>query len=372
MVKGEMNKLKKFIDCNIATETCNLRCHYCYITQKRKFNNKLVQFNHSPSEIRKALSVDRMGGVCLINMCAGGETLLAWELLDVIKELLKEGHYVMVVTNGLLSERFEEISKFPSDLLKRLFFKFSFHWMELVRLNKMDVFFNNVNMMQGVGCSFTVELTTCDELIPHIEDIKKECMRRLGTLCHLTIARDVTDKSIRVLSKYEFKDYKLIWSSFKSDLFDFKSTIFYKKRREFCYAGDWTLYLDLMSGQLKQCYCGREIDNIYVNVDMPLRLEAVGTKCTLPHCYNGHAFLTLGAIPEFVSPTYADMRDRKSSDGKCWLQPDMKAFMSQKLVDNNEEYSEVRKIISDFRNMSVPSIPIRGIRKLVRMLNAKK
>lgn len=57
-----MDKIVKFIDCYIATETCNLRCKYCYITQQRKFNNRLAEFTHTPEEIRKALSKKRFGG----------------------------------------------------------------------------------------------------------------------------------------------------------------------------------------------------------------------------------------------------------------------------------------------------------------------
>ena len=127
-----------------------------------------------------------------------------------------------------------------------------------------------------------------------------------------------------------------------------------------------------MSGCLTQCYCGREIDNIYKNIDKPLKLEAIGAKCTISHCYNGHVFLTLGAIPELKSPTYADMRDRTNAEGQSWLQPEMKAFMSQKLVDNNEEYSQFKKFISNLGNMKGQSIPIRAIKKLARIVNAKK
>lgn len=54
-----MDRLKRFIDCYIPTETCNLRCHYCYITQKRKFNNQIASLP-SPQAIRVALSRQRL------------------------------------------------------------------------------------------------------------------------------------------------------------------------------------------------------------------------------------------------------------------------------------------------------------------------
>ena len=90
-----MDKIKRFIDCYIPTETCNLRCHYCYIAQLGKFNVKLAKFSKTPETIRKALPKERLGGVCLLNMCAGGETLLSEDVLPVLKALLLEGNYVM-------------------------------------------------------------------------------------------------------------------------------------------------------------------------------------------------------------------------------------------------------------------------------------
>lgn len=338
-----MDKLKRFIDCYIDTETCNLQCHYCYIAQMERFNKKLAKFGHTPDEIRKALSVERLGGKCLINLCAGGETLLSTEVIPVVKALLEEGHYVMIVTNGTMTNRFKEIAQLPKELLERLFFKFSFHYLELLRLNFMDKYFDNVLMMHNSGCSFTVEITPSDELIPHIEDIKKVCMEKLGDLCHITIARDDRTDEIIHLSKYDFDEYKNIWGQFKSELFDFKSKIFYKKRKEFCYAGDWSVYINLTSGDMKKCYFSKAIDNIYTNIDEPLKFEAVGCNCQLAHCYNGHAYLALGDIPEAGKDvTYASLRNGET-EGQEWLKPKMKEFMSQKLYDNNEEYSCERK-----------------------------
>lgn len=193
-------KLKRFIDVYIPTETCNLRCHYCYIAQNRKFNSKIAKLKYSPNEVRQALSIKRLGGTCIFNFCAGGETLIAEEIIDVIRELLEEGHYVMIVTNGTLTKRFEKISEFPSELMKRLFFKFSFHYLELLRLNILNNFFDNIEMMKNAGASFTVEITPSDELVEHIDDIKNVCEEKLGTLCHVTVGR-VNSGEIAVLTK---------------------------------------------------------------------------------------------------------------------------------------------------------------------------
>lgn len=343
-------KMKRFIDCYIPTETCNLRCHYCYIAQHRKFNNKIVKFDYEPAYIRKALSKERLGGTCMLNLCAGGETLIAEEVIWVIKALLEEGHYLMVVTNGTLTNRFQEIAKFPKELLDRLFFKFSFHYLEFLRLNLLDRFFENVKMMKDAGASFTVEITPSDELIEHIDDIKKVCMEKLGTLCHITIGRKDSG-DIPVLTEKTFDEYKEIWKTFDSDLFKFKSEIFYKKRKEFCYAGEWSFYLNLATGDYKQCYCGVKLGNIYENIEKPIKLLAVGNNCTQPHCYNGHAFLSFGCIPELKTPTYDTLRNREVN-GEAWLTDSMKKFMQCKLVDSNKEYSQNQKNIINAKNIS--------------------
>ena len=56
--------------------------------------------------MRKALSKERLGGICLINFCGGGETLLPPEIVKYIRVLLEEGHYIMIVTNATVSKRF--------------------------------------------------------------------------------------------------------------------------------------------------------------------------------------------------------------------------------------------------------------------------
>ena len=338
-----MNKIKKYIDCYIPTETCNFRCHYCYIVNYGKFNQKLFKLTHSPEEIRKCLSVERLGGECLINLCAGGETLLSEDIIPLAKALLEEGHYVMIVTNGSLTNRFEEIKQFPSELLKHLFFKFSFHYLELKRLNLLNTYFNNINLMKNVGVSYTVEITPNDELIPYIDEIKKISMEKLGALPHLTIGRKDTD-DIPILTNLNEKEYYKTWSTFNSDLFNYKKAIFGRKVKEFCYAGKWSYYLNIETGSLKQCYLGCEIDNIYKNPEKKLNELPVGCNCQEPHCYNAHSWLALGDVPELSNDvTYAKLRNRKCLDGSEWLNEDMKSFMNTKLYETNNELNEKQK-----------------------------
>lgn len=58
----------------------------------------------------------------------------------VIRALLEEGHFVMVVTNGSVTNVLKKITEFPQELLKRLIFKFSYHYLEHHRMNLTELF----------------------------------------------------------------------------------------------------------------------------------------------------------------------------------------------------------------------------------------
>lgn len=335
-------ELKRYLDCYINTETCNFRCPYCYITQRGTYSKKVFSLEHSPLAVSAALSQHRLGGISLINLCAGGETLLSSDVIPIAKALVNEGHYVMIVTNGSLTMRFKEIcDTFTAEECSHLFFKFSFHYLELKRLNLLDTYFDNIKMMRNAGCAFTCELTPCDAFIPYIDDIKSVCVEKLGALCHVTIARDDTTGGIKHLSTHSWKEYQKIWEVFDSELFEFKKTIYYKKRKEFCYAGARTLFVDLASGKYRACNCGRSLGNIYE--DGEIKFEAVGC-CALPHCFNGHSWLVLGAMAHFTDVTYAQERDRVNQEGVHWLNEDYGKLFSLKLDDLNTEYSNLKKM----------------------------
>jgi len=331
--------MKRFIDIHVPITSCNFKCHYCYVTQMYKGNSEKVQFNYSPEHVRKALSCERLGGECLLNVCGLGETLIPCEIVQYIKALLVEGHHVMVVTNGTLTERFKELERLDNELLSRLFFKFSFHYLELKRLDMFSVFFENVERMRKVGCSFTVEITPNDELEPYIEEIKTICMEQLGAFCHVTIPRKENDKIIPLLSNHNINEFYNIWSTFDSELFDFKKSIWGVRRTEFCHAGEWSGLLNLGTGIWTPCYNIRgQKKNIFEHIDQPIEFYPVGKCCKLPHCYNGHSFLTLGDIPEINTFHYNQTRDRLDIHGNHWLTPVVNEFYDERLEDSNNSH----------------------------------
>lgn len=338
-----MEKIKRFVDCAVPVLTCNMRCPYCYIAQERKFLNDLPKFKYSAETIGQAFSSERWGGKIHINLCGGGETLLPPEITQILYEILKQGHYIAIVTNGTITKRIQEICEFPESFRNRVLFKFSFHYLELKRMNLLDRFFSNIDMVRNAGCSFSLELTPADYYIPYIDEIKRISVERLGALCHITVARKETDPDLPILTDLSKESYLNTWGSFDSNLFEFKMQTFNVKRREFCYAGDWVSYLNLGTGVLKQCYCGRVLQNIFENPNEPIRWEAIGSNCPEPHCHNSHVWMTLGALPSIETPAYASMRDRITDKGDHWLNGEMHNFLSGKLKDNNVEYDEKQK-----------------------------
>ena len=89
-------------------------------------------------------------------------------------------------------------------------------------------------------------------------------------------------------------EYVNTWSVLKSDMFKLKMDLFGKKRKEFCYAGAWSLLVDLSSGEASQCYGRMNTQNIFKNLNKPIQFRPVGYSCMQPFCFNGHAHILLG------------------------------------------------------------------------------
>ena len=340
-----MAKLKRLINGFIPVSACNFRWQYCYLSHgPDKRVGRMPHFKYSAEYMGKCFSMERMGGACLFNLCGDGETLLPKEIPSLMLELLKQGHYIELVTNGTITERFREIVGFPEELRRRIEFKFSFHYLQLKQHDLMEVFFDNIATVRKAGCSVTVELVPHDELEPYIPEIKQLCMERLHTLCQLTIPRDETSAGNDILTKHSKQEFYDIWRSFDSPMFEFKYKMFNVRRREFCYAGLWSLFVNMETGDAWQCYATYPKQNIYAEPEKPITLIPVGHHCRLPHCHNAHALLSLGDIPELRCPeTYADIRDRQCLDGTSFLTPEMRETLRSKFYDNSPELSEAEK-----------------------------
>lgn len=366
--------MKRFIDIHVPVTRCNLQCHYCYVPQTNMRNIKETPMHYSPQHIGKSLSVDRMGGICHVNMCGLGETLIPNNIVEIVKEILKQGHYVMIVTNGTLTKRFQEFTKLPMDYKKRLGFKFSFHYLELKRLGILEKFFENIQLIRDNGMSFSLEMTPCDELEPYIDEIKSICYKYVGALCHLTIPRNMGEENIVLLSKHDFNTFYSIWKTFDSEMFEYKANLWEEKRDEFCYAGAWSGLLNIGNGVLRQCYGSCASQNIMKDLSKAINFVPMGNCCDMPHCYNSHSLLGLGCIPD-LKGNYALERDRVDTrDNSHWLTKEMYNFLAYGLDLENKEYTVKEQKKINKRNKMYQKIGEwkRKIKKIIKVNKAWK
>ena len=335
-------KIKRFFECYVPVTACNFRCEYCYIIQASRNKGEMPKFKYSPEHIGKALSVERLGGVCYFSICGGGETLLPKEMVPIIHEFLKAGHYVNITTNGTYTRAFERIlSEIPDSLLKHLHFAFSLHFKELVRLKLLDVFAANVKRMKSAGCSFVVQMNLYDGYLPHFAEIKRYCKEQFGAWPQIAATRLEGTGDYRFHTKMSFDEYKSKGAEFNSPLFDFTLRNFNVRRKEFCYAGEWSALIDLSTGIMNPCYSCGHPQNIFEDITKPIRFRPVGYGCSLCFCVNSSHFLSLGVIPSmYTDVTYAGLRDRPEAK---WYSDEMREFLSGKLGESNKELPTWRR-----------------------------
>lgn len=338
-----MDKIKRFIECELPLTQCNLKCEYCYVIQRDIRNKAKLNLKYSPEIIGKSFRQERWGGICYISICAYGETMIADETREIAFELLRNGHYVNITTNGTLSEKFDKFLKFPKDYLDRLHFSFSFHYLELKRLNLIDTFFENIKKVRNAGCSFVCQLNLYDGYVNHLDEIKEVCMKNIGAWPQLAATRKENNISndIEFMTSLPLEEYVKLGESFDSPLFRYTIKNFNKRRTEFCYAGDWSFQLNLGTGVLRRCYASGVKQNIFENPDKPINFVAIGKHCNSLFCMNSSHYMSLGVIPEVKGESYAQLRNRPEAN---WYSDTMQNFLNGKLYNNNPIYSYRQKM----------------------------
>lgn len=337
------DEIVKYIELVVPTWPCNFRCHYCYVGQKCSDEQRshIDEFKYSPEQVAEKLSVSSLGGRAIINICANGETLILPRNIEYIKSMLAAGHFVMVVSNMTPTKQINQLLSLPSEFRSRLFFKCSFHYLELKRLNLLGVFTDNVNNAWKAGASITVEITPSDELEPYIDEIKSYSLQHFGALPHITVPRD-ENNGYEALTKHSKSEYSKIWGdAFHSALFDFKMSIWGVKNKQFCYAGAWGYSINLACGDVFRCSTCGMIGNMFDAPPLsdPLPIDPVGRDCPFPHCYNGHFWEIFGMIPDKNCPTFAEMRNRVRADNTQWVYPRMLSAFSSKAYYTNSRLS---------------------------------
>jgi len=339
-----MEKIKRFIECLIPLTSCNLKCSYCYVIQRNRRTPKITAMKYSPEQIGLSMSKSRWGGACYFSICGAGETTLQKDIEEIIFNILKYGHYVNITTNGTITNQLNKILDKSLPFINHLHFSFSFHYLELLNKNLLDVFFDNVKKCKTKGASIMVQFNMCDEYLPHLETIKNLCTNNIGAMPQIAATRkeSIGLQKIELLTSHTEQEYKNFSKSFNSPLFDFTMQNFNVKRKEFCYAGDWSGNLNLATGILRRCYASCLYQDIFKNPKEKIKFLAMGHHCGSAFCMNSSHFMSLGIIPTLQTPTYACLRNRKEAK---WYTQDMEKFLSGKLKDNNKEYNNLKKFI---------------------------
>lgn len=341
----DMEKIKRFFECLVPVTACNLKCSYCYIIQRDRRKSEIPKLKYDVRHIGYSLRKERLGGTCFFSICGAGETLMADHIVELVEELLRQGHYVNITTNGTLTGQFERLAGMAEEYISRLHVSFSLHYLELQRIGKLDAFFDNANRIKSSGGSILVQFNLCDEYEPYLNEIRRLCVERMGAAPQVAPARREVnlESDIRLFTGHTWEEYYDMGKQFGSPLFEFNMRNFNVQRKEFCYAGDWSGVLDLNSGVLRKCYAhGLGRMNIFENPGDKINFGAVG-KCGSPYCMNSSHFLSLGVIPElYGEDTYGGLRNRNPG-GVNWQNDVMKNVLGQKLSASNKQYSGKKK-----------------------------
>lgn len=339
-----MEKIKRFIECLLPVTACNLKCSYCYVIQRNNRKNKMADMKYSPEQIGLATTKERWGGCCYFSICGAGETTLQKNIDEIAYNILKNGHYVNITTNGTITKQIEKILNTCKDYVNHLHFCFSFHYIELLKKNLVDVFFKNFKLIKESGSSIIVQFNMCDEYIPYLDEMKEICIRETGAAPQIAATRKEEKglEKIELLTKLSEKEYFELGKDFSSPLFEYTMKNFNVKRKEFCYAGDWALNLNLATGIIRRCYCSYIRQDVFKNPNEKIKFLAIGHACGSPFCMNSSHFMSLGVIPEIDSPSYAELRNREEAG---WYTDEMKEFLSSKLYESNEEYGNAKKAL---------------------------
>lgn len=349
-----MSVIHRFINTHIPTEGCNLRCEYCYIRQHGNEDSLATYKSHAGSRFRfsvehmlEALSVERMGGVCLFHLTGSGETFLCPEIIDITKGLLDNGHYVSFTSNCTIAGQIRRLTELPKPYRERLFIKASFPYCELKKRGMLMKFVENINLLKAHGIAYSIEIVSSDHILSELDELKLFSLKHFGALPHVLTGRDeqVLGSFPRIKTRLTSDEYNSTWSSFDSDLFSYQQEKYDMKYDGFCYAGFYTGSLSLVTGDFSACPGNRKITNFFEDLESPILFAPVG-ECPFIHCFCGffqHVFV--GVIREYDSGVrFYQFRDRICADGSHWLTPSMREIFSHRCVDNYLPYTDMQTL----------------------------
>ena len=350
-----MSGIYRFINTNVPTIGCNLRCEYCYIKQHGdeesvlKIDLRKNLFKYPIEHMIKALSAERMGGICMFNISGSGETMLCPDIMKIVKGILDNGHYVAIISNCTINSVVDDLINLPDLYRERIFVKASFHYRALKQKGILDTYANNINKFKNAGIAFSVEIVSSDYVLDDLDELKEFSMKNFGALPHVLGGRDETTpgKYGELETKLDKEEFYKIWSSFDSNLFKFQYSDFSKPLNNmFCYAGDYTGSLDLGTGEFYSCPGGPKLTNFFENIEERVAFFPVGRTCPFPFCFCGFFLQVLAGVgrEEYEQKyTFNTFRDRTCTDGSTWLNTNIRELFSHRCSEFHEDLSLEQK-----------------------------
>lgn len=357
---GGKNMIKYTITVYVPGSICNFKCSYCYVSQALDSEHlEKPIFHYSIEQMLSAFQPNRLGGIANVIVIGRGETLIPDEVIPFVHGLLDMGHYVEVVTNLSLSNKVEELLCTTKSNLKRLLVKGSLHWVELKRLNLVDVYFNNMKKVLEAGASGLPFFVVCDEYMPYLEEIKNICEEKLGTVPQCSPCLKYDDHSdfyrygkIRTQPECTDEFVNKIDILFHSKIFDLCVRFLrIDPQKIFCYAGKWSFVVEMDTGYLGKCHNKPTGQNFY-DLKTDIFLEPVACFCGISSCALQYDFIAQGLIPEILNiPTYGELiRDSHLIQDEFVEAMNFKYYDENEVFDHSGELSMISNIVNNREN----------------------
>lgn len=323
------DKVVKRFTCGLGNCACNLHCSYCILDSHEEKMKFQAEFNHSVPFMIKALSRNRLGGRALFSIAGGGETLLKPGLIELAYGLLSEGHYIIFTTNGTVTQKINELLAFEPEMVKRMMFTLSMHYLELKENNLLDVFFDNARKIREAGASIELSIVGCDAYLPYIDEIMQMCLEKLGFLpSPIAVRPDNKMATERQLdSKLDKETYLKTWERFSQIKMEAVRALWHEISEE-CYAGIQTAKLNLQDGWMRQCENDQKrIDNIYDDIKREIQFLKKPHPCNMGCCYCYGIPLSGRTLSTGKIPTNYQLINRVDKNGVSTINETMRGVL---------------------------------------------
>ena len=291
-------KPSRFIAVKLPCYRCNLNCQYCYAPERRSKIKSEALF--APiTDITSALHPKNMGGRCVINLFCDAEPFCSDYTNQLICGLLNSGHMVIISTNMTCTRQIRMLIGACAQKTRHLLFMASLHYNEILRLGLDEEFFDNLRFVRVNGASWQMRMCFAPEYVSKMDEIKRRCLREVG--------------QIPIFSRYrascecERTSIMPILDSYMPDvgepLYWLQKKLVDVKRTEFCWAGRYSMVLDLSNGSIRKCIA-QPIEGNLFSYSCGGDIEPVGKSCQSQWCSCGSQFLSWGLIPELQAQSY--------------------------------------------------------------------